>query len=111
MARYAYATNDNSVVKDTTNGAFIPVSGGGFQGDAYRSWIAAGNTPDAYVPPVAPTQTPTQVTPMTYTVSTVPPASSNNGVIVIITDLPEGQRNCWSDGTNWRRISDDTIVV
>ncbi len=111
MARYAYATSDNSVVKDTSNGAFIPVTAGGWQGDAYRSWLSAGNTPDAYVAPVASTPVPSQVTPMSYTTTTVPAASSNSGVIVTITDLPEGSRNCWSDGTNWRRISDDTIVV
>lgn len=46
MSRYAYSAADSAVVIDTDTGVCIPVDGGGWQGDAFREWLAAGNIPD-----------------------------------------------------------------
>jgi hypothetical protein len=40
-----------------------------------------------------------------YTVSTLPPASDYEAHIVFV-DAP-----VYSDGTNWRKVSDDTIII
>lgn len=40
------------------NGAFLPKDNNGTDAwNTYAAWLAAGNTPDAYVPPVAPERT------------------------------------------------------
>lgn len=107
----AYSLTGTSSVKRNLDGSVIPFDAGNRDYVAYLSWVSQGNTPDPYNPPsttfpiVNPVMTPT------YTVATAPSASANANTIITITDLPEGSRNCWSDGTNWRRISDDTIVV
>lgn len=108
MARYRFANTDKTTVFDSTMLAYIPVDAGGWQGDAYRAWLTAGNTADPYIAVASPVQ---QVTPQSYPVATAPSASANANTIITITDLPEGSRNCYSDGANWRRVSDDTIVV
>jgi len=46
-----------------------------------------------------------------YLTTTVPLASSNQYRTVTITNLAEGARICWSDGVNWRRLSDNSIAV
>lgn len=53
MGRYKYNTLDNTTVIDTETGSIIPVEQGqgGWQGDAFRAWVAAGNTPDPYPAP------------------------------------------------------------
>lgn len=46
-----------------------------------------------------------------FTTMTVPSAGLNPYRTVTITNLAEGARICWSDGVNWRRISDNSIAV
>lgn len=45
-----------------------------------------------------------------YTLSTVPSASANTNLLVVITDLAGGREPCFSNGTNWLRCSDKTIA-
>lgn len=45
-----------------------------------------------------------------YTVATLPDAVSLRGVMIIVTDESGGEIPAWSDGTNWRRVSDRAIV-
>ena len=46
-----------------------------------------------------------------YTTTSVPAASLYTYCTVTITNLAEGPRICWSDGANWRRMSDNSIAV
>lgn len=56
--KYAYTSFNNSIVKDNDTGTCIPVSGGcGDEFYALQAWLAAGNVPDAYVPPPTPDPT------------------------------------------------------
>lgn len=45
-----------------------------------------------------------------YTVATLPPASRWEGAQVHVTDETDGAVTCFSDGVNWRRITDRAIV-
>lgn len=45
-----------------------------------------------------------------YTQSALPSAATYKGCSVICTDLSEGYRPVWSDGTNWRRFTDNTVA-
>lgn len=45
-----------------------------------------------------------------YTVATLPSASANQYRQVFVTDLAGQAAPCYSDGTNWRRYSDNTIA-
>lgn len=46
----------------------------------------------------------------TYTVATVPAASSNTRRLVYISDEVGGAIPAFSDGTNWRRVTDRAII-
>lgn len=107
----AYSMTGTASVRRNADGAVIPFDAGNRDYATYLAWVAQGNTADPYVPPSNPSPIVSPVMTPTYTVSTAPSAASNANSIITITDLPEGSRNCWSDGANWRRISDDTIVV
>lgn len=45
-----------------------------------------------------------------YTISTVPSAAANEGKPIYVTDLNGGKEPCFSDGVDWRRMSDKTII-
>lgn len=45
-----------------------------------------------------------------YTLGTVPSASANTNLLIVITDLTGGREPCYSDGANWLRCSDKTIA-
>jgi len=45
-----------------------------------------------------------------YTVATVPTASSYTGAIIMVSDETGGYVPAFSDGTNWRRVTDRAIV-
>lgn len=45
-----------------------------------------------------------------YTLGTVPSASANTNLLVVITDLAGGREPCFSNGTSWLRCSDKTIA-
>ncbi len=45
-----------------------------------------------------------------YTVATVPTASSHTGYVIYVSDETGGAVPAFSDGTNWRRVTDRTII-
>jgi hypothetical protein len=48
-----------------------------------------------------------------FTVDAHPPASDGAGLFIVFTDLP-AESTCvlaYSDGTDWRRVSDDSAIV
>ena len=47
---------------------------------------------------------------ISYTVATVPAASGLTGAMVYITDEVGGATPAFSDGTNWRRVTDRAII-
>lgn len=49
------------------------------------------------------------VTPGTYTVATLP-AVGTGGATIFVSDESGGPVNAYSDGTNWRRVSDGAVV-
>ena len=46
----------------------------------------------------------------TYTVATVPTAADYTGGVVFISDETGGAVLAFSDGTNWRRVTDRAII-
>lgn len=46
----------------------------------------------------------------TYTLLGLPSAASNPDALVVCTNLTEGRRVVYSDGTNWRRLTDNTVA-
>lgn len=48
--------------------------------------------------------------PPTYTLSTLPSASVHANRLIVVTNATGGPALCLSNGTNWRRVSDDTTV-
>ncbi|NIP26040.1 MAG: hypothetical protein GWN94_24885 [Phycisphaerae bacterium] len=55
----------------------------------------------------------TQLNPLflkSYTVATVPTASSHTGAMIYVSDETGGAVPAFSDGTNWRRCTDRTII-
>jgi len=46
-----------------------------------------------------------------YNTSELPPASLSLGVLAFVTDGPRPNRPIFSDGVNWRFVSDDTILI
>lgn len=46
-----------------------------------------------------------------YTVATVPAAATNQGAMVMVTDEVGGYVPAFSDGTNWRRVTDRNIIA
>jgi hypothetical protein len=59
MAEYKLMKND--VIIRTKDGAFIPNDDTNRDRAEYNDWLAAGNTPDPYVPPAPPVPTITPV--------------------------------------------------
>lgn len=47
---------------------------------------------------------------MSYTVSTVPSASSYTGFMIYVSDESGGAVPAFSDGTDWRRTTDRAII-
>ena len=47
----------------------------------------------------------------TYTVASVPAASESTGGMIFVSDENGGPVPAFSDGTNWRRVTDRTIIV
>lgn len=45
-----------------------------------------------------------------FTLATMPTASTYLGGIIFVSDLTGGPAPCYSDGTNWRRFSDNSIA-
>ena len=45
-----------------------------------------------------------------FTVNTVPDATINEAKPVYVSDLTGGPAPCYSDGVNWRRFSDNTLI-
>lgn len=45
-----------------------------------------------------------------YTVLTVPSAASNQGVMIMVIDEVDGYVPAFSDGSNWRRVTDRNII-
>lgn len=46
----------------------------------------------------------------TYTVSTVPSASDNPRAMIYVSDETGGAVPAFSDGTNWRRVTDRAVI-
>lgn len=46
----------------------------------------------------------------TYLKADLPPASTYAGSMVYVSDLTGGAEFCYSDGTNWRRLSDRSLA-
>ncbi|MGA4442630.1 hypothetical protein ACPA2N_26040 [Ectopseudomonas hydrolytica] len=46
----------------------------------------------------------------TFTLATLPSAAANPRLQVFVSNLTGQPAPCYSDGTNWRRVSDDTIA-
>jgi hypothetical protein len=47
---------------------------------------------------------------VTYTVATVPSAVTNSGKMIYVSDEAGGAIPAFSDGTNWRRVSDRAVI-
>lgn len=47
---------------------------------------------------------------LAFTLSTLPSAMTYQHGMIFVTDLTGGGAPCWSDGTNWRRFSDNSIA-
>jgi hypothetical protein len=45
-----------------------------------------------------------------YTLAGLPSAATNTGLQVYVSDLSGQPAPCFSDGTNWRRVSDNTVA-
>lgn len=45
-----------------------------------------------------------------FTVATLPDATAFRSVLIIVTNETGGEIPAWSDGTNWRRVSDRAVV-
>lgn len=45
-----------------------------------------------------------------YTVATVPPAADHTDELVIVTNEAGGRVPAFSDGTNWRRVTDRAVI-
>lgn len=45
-----------------------------------------------------------------YTVATVPSAATNQGVMIMVTDEVGGYVPAFSDGTDWRRVTDRNVI-
>ena len=45
-----------------------------------------------------------------YTVGTLPSAAGNQGAIIYVTDETGGAVPAFSDGTDWRRVTDRAVV-
>lgn len=45
-----------------------------------------------------------------YTVATLPDPVANRGMQIIVTDEAGGEVPAWSDGTDWRRLTDRAVV-
>lgn len=45
-----------------------------------------------------------------FTVATLPSATTNTGAMIFVSDESGGAVPAFSDGTNWRRVTDRTIV-
>ena len=45
-----------------------------------------------------------------YTVATVPDATTRTGVMIYVSDESGGAVPAFSDGTNWRRVTDRAII-
>lgn len=104
MALYALTVDNNRVIYNGTT--TIPDSSRLW--NDYQAWLAAGNTPDAYVPPIVVAATPSPTIVPTYTLATLPSPSLMG--LIQVTDLKDGTQMCYSDGTNWRRQSDQSIA-
>lgn len=46
----------------------------------------------------------------TYTVATLPTASTWTGYVIYVSDETGGATLAFSDGTNWRRVQDRNVV-
>jgi hypothetical protein len=46
----------------------------------------------------------------TYTLITLPSAATFQDCLIVCTNLTEGRRVVYSDGTNWRRLTDNTVA-
>lgn len=45
-----------------------------------------------------------------YTVASLPDAAANTATLIYVSDEAGGAIPCFSDGTNWRRMSDRAVV-
>jgi hypothetical protein len=45
-----------------------------------------------------------------FTVATVPDATTSTGVIILVTNEAGGAVIAFSDGTNWRRVTDRAVI-
>lgn len=50
------------------------------------------------------------VRPAAYTVTTVPPAAGNTGLVIFVSNEVGGATLAFSDGTNWRRVQDRVVI-
>ena len=45
-----------------------------------------------------------------FALTQLPSASGNPGAVIFVTGLTGGNEPCFSDGVNWRRMSDKTVA-
>lgn len=48
--------------------------------------------------------------PPVYTVATTPNVANHIDGLIVVSDASGGRALCISDGTNWRRVADNTVV-
>lgn len=91
----------------TTKDPTLKKGEAGFESDTGRIKIGDGSTTWSSLSYM------TQLNPLflkSYTVATVPSASDNDDSIIMVSDETGGTVPAFSDGTNWRRVTDRTII-
>jgi len=72
--------------------------------------LANGNIGIGTTSPVCKLDVNGPIRPASYTVATVPSAALGAGMIVYVTDDVGGAILAFSDGTNWRRVTDRAVI-
>lgn len=94
--------NQVTFCTDSTDTASLGTGDVTYKGRTYRPKFAIN--PDGSIISAGP------IKPPSYTVGTVPAAGSHTGAIVYVSDETGGAIPAFSDGTNWRRMTDRAVI-